>query len=264
MSAGVVHKLWVAPAVAAVVICLVLTVRAVRQERAAARRAARLLAAEAPARPRPRRRGLPGAPGRDWWPVLAVAGACWALVGGTAGCAVALVAAVGIRTWLRRPRPAARARTAQARTEAADATDVPLAADLLAACIAAGAAPVEAAEAVGESLGGPVGERLARIAAELRLGGEPEEAWARLAEIPQARELARCLARAGTSGAPAARSVARLAVGLRAERARTATAKARTAAVLITAPVGLCFLPAFLALGVAPVVIGLAGALLGG
>ena len=34
--------------------------------------------------------------------------------------------------------------------------------------------------------------------------------------------------------------------------------------VLITAPVGLCFLPAFLAVGVAPVVIGLATGLLHG
>jgi pilus assembly protein TadC len=39
---------------------------------------------------------------------------------------------------------------------------------------------------------------------------------------------------------------------------------ARRAAVLITAPVGLCFLPAFVAIGVLPVVIGVAGGLLGG
>ena len=37
-----------------------------------------------------------------------------------------------------------------------------------------------------------------------------------------------------------------------------AEARAQRAAVLITAPLGLCFLPAFLVLGVAPVVIGLA------
>ncbi|MFV2119458.1 type II secretion protein F, partial [Streptomyces sp. Act-28] len=56
--------------------------------------------------------------------------------------------------------------------------------------------------------------------------------------------------------------VSRLAVGLRADRARAAAARAQRAQVLITAPVGLCFLPAFLAVGVAPVVIGLAGRLL--
>ncbi|MGW6246040.1 type II secretion system F family protein, partial [Streptomyces roseolus] len=50
---------------------------------------------------------------------------------------------------------------------------------------------------------------------------------------------------------------------LRAAAGRAAAARARRAEVLISAPVGLCFLPAFLAVGVAPVVIGLAKGLLG-
>ncbi|MFJ7155146.1 type II secretion system F family protein [Streptomyces sp. NPDC101118] len=145
-----------------------------------------------------------------------------------------------------------------------DGRQLPFAADLLAACLAAGAGPREAAEVVGDSLGGPVGERLARAGAELRLGGEPGGAWGRLAAIPGARPLADCLERAARTGAPAAEPVSRLAAGMRAERARAATARAQRAAVLITAPVGLCFLPAFLAVGVAPVVIGLAAGLLGG
>ncbi|MFE3766315.1 type II secretion system F family protein [Streptomyces sp. NPDC059104] len=141
---------------------------------------------------------------------------------------------------------------------------LPFAADLLAACLAAGAGPVEAAEVVGESLGGPVGERLALAGAELRLGGEPGAAWGRLAWIPGARGLAECLERAARTGAPAAEPVSRLAAGLRAERSRRAMAGAQRAAVLVTAPVGLCFLPAFLAIGVAPVVIGMASGLLSG
>ncbi len=80
--------------------------------------------------------------------------------------------------------------------------------------------------------------------------------------MPGAQPLARCLERALASGAPAAGPVARLAAGLRADQARTAAARAQRAQVLITAPVGLCFLPAFLAVGVAPVVIGLAARLL--
>ncbi|WP_369383549.1 type II secretion system F family protein [Streptomyces sp. cg36] len=141
--------------------------------------------------------------------------------------------------------------------------ELPLAADLLAACLSAGAGPREAAEAVGESLGGPVGRRLAEIAAELRLGGDPAEAWGRLGAIPGATGLARCLERAGSSGAPAAGPVGRVAERCRAERSRATAARARRAGVLITGPLGLCFLPAFLAAGVAPVVIGLAGGLLG-
>jgi pilus assembly protein TadC len=102
------------------------------------------------------------------------------------------------------------------------------------------------------------------VAAELRLGGEPTEAWGRLGVIPGAEGLARCLERAGTSGAPAAGPVARVADRLRAERARRAEAGANRAAVLIVVPLALCFLPAFLVLGVAPVVIGLADGLLAG
>jgi pilus assembly protein TadC len=121
-----------------------------------------------------------------------------------------------------------------------------------------------AARAVGEALGGPVGERLARGAAEARLGGEPADAWRALAALPGAAPLARLLGRADESGVPAAAPVARLAAEARAARARAATERARRAAVMVTAPVGLCFLPAFIAIGVLPVVIGLADGLLGG
>ncbi|MGW1204218.1 type II secretion system F family protein [Streptomyces cyaneofuscatus] len=184
----------------------------------------------------------------------------WFLVGGLMGCAVGAAAAYGTWRWQRsRPRPG----PGESREErAAIAGQLPLAADLLAACIAVGAGPREAAEAVGESIGGPVGDRLTRVAAEIRLGGEPAEAWGRLGAIPGAGPLARCLHRAGSTGAPAAEPVARLAEAMRAEQAGAAVARAQRAGVLITAPVGLCFLPAFLAVGVAPVIIGLAGGLL--
>ncbi|WP_394431970.1 type II secretion system F family protein [Streptomyces sp. SGAir0957] len=141
---------------------------------------------------------------------------------------------------------------------------LPLMADLLAACLAAGAEPVGAARAIGESVGGPVGQAMARGAAQVRLGGEPAAAWRELTAIPGAGALVRLLERAGESGAPAAGPVARFAAECRAERGRRATAVARRAAVLITAPVGLCFLPAFLVIGVVPVVIGLAEGVMGG
>jgi hypothetical protein len=46
---------------------------------------------------------------------------------------------------------------------------------------------------------------------------------------------------------------------MRAELVDGAQASAQRAGVLITGPLGLCFLPAFLVLGIAPVVAGLAG-----
>ncbi|MFF6840923.1 type II secretion system F family protein [Streptomyces tanashiensis] len=212
------------------------------------------------AHPEPRRRkargGLPPWV-RLWAAPLAGVGIGWVLFGVVGGlCAGILVAAT---VWWR----AARRASPPAGDEEA-VRHLPLAADLLAACAASGAGPGEAAEAVGRSLGGPLGERLTRTAAELRLGGEPAEVWGRFGAIPGAEGLARCMERAGSSGAPAAEAVARHAAALRATRARAAAAGARRAQVLISAPVGLCFLPAFLAVGVAPVVIGLAAGLLDG
>ncbi|MCX2182246.1 type II secretion system F family protein [Streptomyces sp. SKN60] len=242
---------------------LVLTLADRRRGRRARGRAAALLAT----RQAPGRRRWPGLPVRvRAWGVPAVAGlAGGVFVGGLPGPAVGGGVAWGV--WClgkRRARARGAAGEAAEEERAETARQLPLAADLLAACASAGAPPGESAEAVGRSLGGPVGERLVRTAAELRLGGEPAEVWRRFGAIPGAEGLARCLERAASSGAPAADAVARHAEGLRAARARTAAARAQRAQVLITAPVGLCFLPAFLAVGVAPVVIGLASGLLGG
>ncbi|MFI5803732.1 type II secretion system F family protein [Streptomyces sp. NPDC051561] len=260
MNGDVVHRLGVVVSAGAAVGCLAFAVAGRRREREAKRRLATLLAVEAAMYGE--RRGLRGSVGwaRGWGGPLAAVVTGYVLVGGVWGCLAGAFAAVGVRRW-QRGRPS---RGGVAAEEAAVGRQLPLAADLLAACVAAGAGPREAAEAVGESLGGPVGERLAGVAAELRLGGEPAEAWGRLGAIAGAEGLARCLERAGTTGAPAAGPVARVADRLRAERARRSEARANRAAVLIVMPLSLCFLPAFLVVGVAPVVIGLAEGLLAG
>ncbi|WP_055492043.1 type II secretion system F family protein [Streptomyces sp. TP-A0356] len=291
MSAGLVHRLGVLCEVLAVgwPVCVL---AAVRRERRVRRRLGAVLVG-AGGRPERRMRpsaALPGRRGlaardtlsagprtgirqsvrwatgardtmRRWLPVVGALCAGWVLIGGLGGAAVGLITGVGVARWRARQ---ARDHLAQEYDPVVAARQLPLAADLLAACIAAGASPVAAAQAVGEALEGPVGERLARGAAEVRLGGEPADAWRRLASLPCAGALARLLERAGDSGVPAAAPVGRLAAEARAEWSRAATARARRAGVMVTAPVGLCFLPAFIAVGVLPVVIGLAGGLLGG
>ncbi|MFD3536282.1 type II secretion system F family protein [Streptomyces sp. NPDC058664] len=245
-------------------LCCAQAARAVvrgRRERGTRRRLGSLFPARPPARtwaPRPPK-SRPGMPRWTGHRVAPLGAAClgWVLFGAFGGLAAGLLVAAGAR------QVAARRASPPADGEEA-ARHLPLAADLLAACASAGAGPGEAAEAVGRSLGGPLGERLTRTAAELRLGGEPAEVWRRFGAIPGAAGLARCMERAGSSGAPAAEAVARHAAALRSARARAAEARARRAQVLISAPVGLCFLPAFLAVGVAPVVIGLATGLLDG
>lgn len=259
MSAEVVHRLGVTAAVLAALGWSAWRLERARRRRWARRKVAELLGLERSVRAE--RHSEVGGAVRRWLPVVGVVCGGWVLVGGVVGALLGLGVGVGLWRW--RSQAGDGDRTAEA--EAAEATrQLPLAADLLAACIAAGAGPVVAAQAVGEALGGPVGEGLARGAAEVRLGGEPAAAWRRLAGLPGAAALARLLERADESGMPAAAPVARLASDARAEWARGATARARRAAVLISAPVGLCFLPAFIAVGVLPVVIGLAGGVLRG
>ncbi|MFJ8732029.1 type II secretion system F family protein [Streptomyces bauhiniae] len=258
MSGEVVHSLGVAVGMGVALGWAGRRLELVRQRRLARRRVAGLMAVETPEAGR----SLAVADAaRKWLPVAGVGCGAWAVVGGVFGALVGLGAGVALWRWQERraaARPVAELDTAAASRQ------LPLAAELLAACIEAGAGPVVAAQAVGEALGGPVGDALARGAAEARLGGEPADAWARLTALPGAGALARLLERADRSGLPAAEPVARLASDARSESIRAATVRARRAAVLISAPVGLCFLPAFIAVGVLPVVIGLAGGAMGG
>ncbi|MEU8649285.1 type II secretion system F family protein [Streptomyces sp. NPDC048737] len=258
MSAEVLHRLGVAVGIAMALGWAVRCADTLRRRRRARLRLAEVLARSAePQSPRP---GVREAV-RRWLPEAAAVGAGWMLGGGIAGLGLGLTGAAVLWWWRRRRQ------TTESMSEAdvrAAARQLPLAADLLAACIAAGAGPVIAAQAVGEALDGPVGGALARGAAEVRLGGEPASAWRRLAAAPGAEALARLLERADVSGLPAAVPVARIAADARADWARAGTARARRAAVMVTAPVGLCFLPAFIAVGIVPVVIGLAGGVLGG
>ncbi|MFE2226397.1 type II secretion system F family protein [Streptomyces kronopolitis] len=277
MSAEVVHRVGMTVAAMTAMLCAAALLREARRGRAARRRVSALWAAA-----RPDRHGVdgarPGAPARAPWRRRAAAAkdaahgrpSEWAgpagaavlmfiLVGGAGGALAGLAVGWGAHRALARRRGAESARRVAAEVRAALAP----AGDLLAACLAAGAGPRESAEAVGRSLDGPVAERLRQVAAELRLGGEPAAVWPRLAELPGAEGLARCMERAGISGVPAVESASRTAAELRAEQARSAVARARRAGVLVTVPLSACFLPAFLVLGVTPVLIGLASGLLG-
>ncbi|WP_432132243.1 type II secretion system F family protein [Streptomyces tendae] len=259
MNGDLVHRLGAVVGAVLTAAWLARGLGAARRQRAVRRRLTGLLAPE-PVRPAARRAEVLSTV-RPWLPLAGMFGAGWAVVGGAAGVLVGLVGAAALWRWSAR-RAAAGTSAAEVAAGAA-ARQLPLAADLLAACVAAGASPVAAARAVGDALGGPVGGALGRGAAEVRLGGEPDGAWRGLAALAGAAPLARLLERAEVSGLAAAGPAARLAAQARADWARTTAARARRAAVMVTVPVGLCFLPAFIAVGVLPVVIGLAGGVLG-
>ena len=222
-------------------------------------------------RPRPRLRvgsGRGAGPGAR--PVLAsvAAGAAVALLlAPPAGLVVGLAVTVLGPQLLRRLEPAeVRARREQL------VADLPLMLDLLASCLAGGAPLPEAARAVAAAVQGPAGERLTDVCRQLSVGTPPAQAWSGLTGSPddptRGREVdplapaARALGRAAEGGAPVADAVARLAEDARAHARAQGQQAARRVGVLVVAPLGLCFLPAFVLLGVVPIVAGLVSPLL--
>lgn len=191
-----------------------------------------------------------------------------------AGVAAALVLAppvglgLGVLLAVGGPRLLARLEPRAVRDERAQLlTELPLVLELLASCLAGGAPLRDAAAAVAAAAPGPAGRRLAAVAAALAVGSPPTEAWAALASDSADDPLApaaRALARAADGGAPVAAAVSRLAAEARADARSRGEQAARRVGVLAVAPLGLCFLPAFVLLGVVPVVVGLAGPLLTG
>ena len=131
--------------------------------------------------------------------------------------------------------------------------DLLLAMELLAVALDAGAPPVSALESVAGALGGSLSASLRQVATAMRLGADARSAWH---DVPFAApggplaDLARVLSRVDEGGARVAASVRRLAVR-EAERAHgRALAAARRAGVFAVAPLGFCFLPAFVLLAV--------------
>ncbi|MGB6225924.1 MAG: type II secretion system F family protein, partial [Pseudonocardiaceae bacterium] len=106
------------------------------------------------------------------------------------------------------------------------------------------------------------GPALLRTAELLALGADSTQAWLPALGCTATARLAKAARRSGRSGMALAESLARLAADVRADAREQSEARAQRAGVLIAAPLGLCFLPAFLVIGIVPVLIGLAGGLM--
>jgi pilus assembly protein TadC len=215
------------------------------------------LLVRAPAR-LPVRVELTRRPPTDWlhrhrllWSVLAGA-AAFVFLSGAAGAVGAVLVAVGTWVVVGRAEPAAvRARRAAVRR------DLPYVVALLAATLRSGAAPAEGVAQVCAALPGPATDRLAGTSARLALGLDPAQVWSGLTDDPQLAGLGRTLARAHETGAPVVAAVERLADELgRAQRADTEE-QARAVGVRAAVPLGLCLLPAFVLIGIVPLVVAL-------
>lgn len=180
-----------------------------------------------------------------------VAVGAWALLGGVVGMLAGPVAGVVAWTVLGRAEDPSLARRRERLDE-----ELPTGVDLLASCLDAGAAPEAALRTVGRALGGPVEEELLAVHARLELGVDPATVWQDLGRHPQLGPLGRAVSRAHDSGASVAGAVRGLAVELRERAEAEVEARARSIEVKAAAPLGLCLLPAFVLLGIVPMVAG--------
>ncbi len=168
-------------------------------------------------------------------------------------------ARAGLPAHARRLRPGKRSDTGP------DPLAIASSLDVLAVCLTAGMAVPTAAAATARSAPPKLAAVLRRAADLLALGADPAVAWTHSPASPldtQIDALLRLARRSASSGAALAGGVADLADQCRHDAAHAAAAAAERAGVLIAGPLGLCFLPAFVCLGIAPVVAGLAGEVL--
>lgn len=134
--------------------------------------------------------------------------------------------------------------------------------ELLAAVLASGAGLQSSLRVVADAIGEPTRSAVREVHLALELGADPASAWRSLESEPALAGLAEAGKRSASSGAPLSAVLQGLAVDLRRRYRAESQVAARTAGVRAVAPLAACFLPAFLLLGVVPVVASLAGQLL--
>ena len=166
------------------------------------------------------------------------------------GLVVGLLVAVWAPAWLARLEPRGVRRQREARQ-----AELPMVLDLLAACLAAGGAPAASMRAVASASRTTLSADLDAVARSLRTGATPAEAFAAVPE--DLAPLARVFERSGRTGAGVAQLLVSASDQLRAEVRAARLDAARRMGVTTAAPLGLCFLPGFVVLGLVPVVIGL-------
>ena len=131
----------------------------------------------------------------------------------------------------------------------------PQALDLLAATLTAGLPLRLDTAAVVRACPGPVADTLAGVLRQVDLGVSDVEAWRTLIRHPQWGAVAADLARSVESGTMLTAALAVHADEARAERSAAVEIAARQVGVYSVLPLMLCFIPAFLLLGIVPTVV---------
>ncbi|MDO5083975.1 type II secretion system F family protein [Arachnia propionica] len=149
------------------------------------------------------------------------------------------------------------------RSSASVAAELPQTLELMAVCLESGATLTGAVTTLRELSPPATAEVLGGVVAALHVGRDPTKAWLTLAEHPAWGPPARDLARALRSGTGMAESLRVHAEEVRRRRREAAMRAARAVGVKSVQPLMACFLPAFVLLGVVPLVASLVGRLIG-
>ena len=156
-----------------------------------------------------------------------------------------------------RPEPEHGPKQPRDRPNAVSPLDIAADIELFAACATAGLAIGPTMTVVADAAGPATAGDWHRARALLAVGAPLPDVWRGLAELPGLDELARTARHSGRSGAAIAASCERVAARLREDAEDRAVGAAERAGVLIALPLTLCFLPAFMLLGLAPMVLSL-------
>ncbi len=179
------------------------------------------------------------------------------LIGGAAGVLAGVACWVVLPRLIRRLEPGAVRRRRQVLHRQA-----PQAADLLAAVVECGATPHEALSVVAKALGPPLAHDLTLVLGMLELGASPEQAWDVLPRDHPLAPVGQAFRRSAGSGASLQGVLTALAEDLRRRRRVELEVAARSAGVRAVGPLAACFLPAFVLVGIVPVVASFATRLL--
>lgn len=161
------------------------------------------------------------------------------------GGAIAITTTVG----LGRLEPPAAQRARDRRVQ-----DLPEVLDLLGACLASGLPLRRAAREVAAVVSGPIREDLSRVVSLVDVGVGERQAWLSVADRAGWAGIGRDIARAAETGTGLRGALDRHAARARRNAQAARQERARTLGVRSVGPLMVCFLPAFLCLGIVPTV----------
>ena len=168
-----------------------------------------------------------------------------------------------VRPRMRAPRRWLSSRLTRPASDSAPA-GLPEALELLAAALASGVPLVRALEILSDVSDQEVSMALDLVRRSLQLGSGEPEAWLLVREVPGWEAVAPDLAMAAESGASVLELLSVHAAELRRDVASAAHRRARAVGVRAVLPLIVCFLPAFVLVGVVPIIVGLVSGFLGG